>query len=196
MNTVTINNTDERKFDSVITWQFDQAPNLCGLITALADIFQATTADFWDDWLSNVTNIDTANDFGLSLFGAILAFPRPTVTVGGTTATISTSLYRTILKARFKLLDGNSSVSDYCEYCNSIFGGDVQVVDGLDMTLSFTDNGLTADTELKELFDNYYDTLFIYPSGVREEVTGVKFFGFDNGTNTDIAPFRGGVFTW
>lgn len=195
MDTVTIDNTDAGRFDAVITWQFDQAPNLCGLVAALSDFFRGTTTDFWDDWLTDVTNIDNAGDFGLALFGSILAFPRPTVTIDGTTAAISTELYRTILKARFKLLSSDATVKDYCEYCNAIFGGDVSVVDGFDMTMEFADNGLTADTELKELFDNHYDSLFVYPSGVRENLTGIKYFGFVGVTNsTSFRQSEGGMF--
>lgn len=198
MDSVTIDNTDQGKLDAVITWQFDQAEHLCAFVAKLDEMFQGTTADFWDDWLSDVTNIDTCNGFGLALFGAILGVPRFTVVSGTTKTPISETLYRKILKARFLLLEGNASVKDYCEYCNAIFGGGVQVSDGLDMTLTFTNGSLVEGSEEEYIFENYYDELFVFPAGVREHMTGIKFFGFHRteGTDDDIAPFSGGVFKW
>ena len=300
MNGQPLDNSISSELDKVITWQYDNATNLIAIVDMMKEFFTESTTKFWDNWPVDVVNIDTANDFGLCVWGKLLNVPwletytvipdqmvsddgglvltkryTPTgimsrdanfiyggdlmavniipdpenyfcyrdethclmpakssytgiyaltyaITTGNTTqdmddvvctgyfestvsnsmkvsswfdpsdpititpirddcpiytfrkvpskkistGKISSELYRKILKARVKLLSSNATIPDYCEFINTVFDGKVKVIDGLDMSLKFKDNGL--DGEQKSVFDNHMDVIIAYPSGVRD----------------------------
>ena len=59
----------------VLTWQYDNAPNLRALLQAKQDWYDANYTQFWNDWVTDVFDIRTANDFGLSVWAVILDLP-------------------------------------------------------------------------------------------------------------------------
>lgn len=298
MNGQPLDNSISSELDKVITWQYDNATNLIAIVDMMKEFFTESTTKFWDNWPVDVVNIDTANDFGLCVWGKLLNIPwletytvipdqmvsddgelvltkryMPTgimsrdtkfyfggdpatiyilqdpenyfcyrdethclmpaksdnfyaltyaITTGNkthdmddvvcpgyfestvsnsmkvsswfdpsdpititplrddcpiytfrkvpskkiSTGKISSELYRKILKAKVKLLSRNATIPDYCEFINAVFDGKVKVIDGLDMSLKFEDNGL--DGEQKSVFDNHMDVIIAYPSGVRD----------------------------
>ena len=299
MNGQPLDNSISSELDKVITWQYDNATNLIAIVDMMKEFFTESTTKFWDNWPVDVVNIDTANDFGLCVWGNLLNIPwletytvipdqmvsddgglvltkryMPTgimsrdtnffyggdpatihilqdpenyfcyrdethclmpakslsgiyaltyaITTGNkthdmddvvcpgyfestvsnsmkvsswfdpsdpititplrddcpiytfrkvpskkiSTGKISSELYRKILKAKVKLLSRNATIPDYCEFINTVFDGKVKVIDGLDMSLKFKDNGL--DGEQKSVFDNHMDVIIAYPSGVRD----------------------------
>ena len=300
MNGQPLDNSISSELDKVITWQYDNAANLIAIVDMMKEFFTESTTKLWNNWPVDVVNIDTANDFGLCVWGKLLNVPWletytvtpdqmvsddgglvltkryvPTgilsrdssfiyggdkmapyivsdpenyfcyrdethclmpaksssngiyaltyaITTGNTTqdmddvvclgyfvsttsnsmkvsswfdpsdtmtitplrddcpfyifrkvpskkistGKISSELYRKILKARVKLLSSNATIPDYCEFINTVFDGKVKVIDGLDMSLKFEDNGL--DGEQKSVFDNHMDVIIAYPSGVRD----------------------------
>lgn len=174
-----MDNSIEADLKKVITWQYDNATNLVALIMSMEEFFSESTQKFWDDWPADVANIDTANDFGLSVWGMLVGVKRFILEDGqGGGTPISSELYRKIIKAKVKLLDGNASMKDYCDFVYAIFGGGVAPVDGLDMSLTFTDNGLTGEESL--LFAQHMDEIVVYPAGVRDNaVSDSLVFGFD-----------------
>ena len=101
MDKYELNNSVEADLDRTITWQYDNAVRLIASIGILKDFAAQSTAAYWDGWKDKVVDINTADDFGLSIWGKILNCPRPTLTGG----TLSTEVYRRILKARFRLLN-------------------------------------------------------------------------------------------
>ena len=301
MNGQPLDNSISSELDKVITWQYDNAANLIAIVDMMKEFFTESTTKLWNNWPVDVVNIDTANDFGLCVWGKLLNVPWletytvtpdqmvsddgglvltkryvPTgilsrdsnfiyggdkmapyivsdpenyfcyrdethclmpakssnsiyaltyaITTGNTTqdmddvvclgyfvsttsnsmkvsswfdpsdpititplrddcpiytfrkvpskkistGKISSELYRKILKARVKLLSSNATIPDYCEFINTVFDGKVKVIDGLDMSLKFEDNGL--DGEQKSVFDNHMDVIIAYPSGVRDNI--------------------------
>ena len=52
-----------------LIWQYDNAPRLQKLIQQKQDWYNRNNTEFWTDWLKNVFNINTANDFGLTVWG-------------------------------------------------------------------------------------------------------------------------------
>lgn len=58
-----------------ILWQYDQANNLVGLINAKQNWYNTNQSSFWESWYSNVFNLLTANEFGLSVWSYILNVP-------------------------------------------------------------------------------------------------------------------------
>lgn len=159
-----MNNSIKDELNRVITWQYDNSTNLIAIVMSLEHYYEESTEKFWDSWVDDVVNIDTATDFGLAVWGNILGVKRFVRTASG--EPVSTELYRKILKARAKLLDGNASMKDYCEFAYEIFGDKVIVSDGLDMSLTFADDGL--DGEELEVFTDHLDDIVPYPTGVHD----------------------------
>lgn len=58
-----------------ILWQYEGADNLKALARFKSDWFGRATVSFWQNWYRDVFNIDTANDFGLSVWSRILDVP-------------------------------------------------------------------------------------------------------------------------
>ena len=58
-----------------ILWQYGNAPNLIGILNAKNDWYTDNQTQFWEDWLQNVFNLETANDFGLAVWSIILNQP-------------------------------------------------------------------------------------------------------------------------
>jgi hypothetical protein len=58
-----------------ILWQYDEATNLLSLINQKQVWYNKYQTQFWTDWYTNVFNLLTANQFGLSLWSYILNVP-------------------------------------------------------------------------------------------------------------------------
>ena len=58
-----------------IIWQYSNAPNFTGLISAKQSWYDKNQSQFWKDWYNNVFNLLTANTFGLSVWSYILQVP-------------------------------------------------------------------------------------------------------------------------
>ena len=196
-------NSDNGDIKRSITWQYDDAEHLVALILMINDFFAQSTEQFWDDWFSNIENIDTATDFGLAIWGILLSLPRPDVQVGGTTGTISTNLYRKLLKLRLRLLFSNSSMGEYVKIYNEIFDGKIKVVDNQTMSMDFVDDE-SLDDETKAVMEQSPEAIFLYPTGVKHNVPcndPVFAFAYDNPldaeeSDPEIAPFDASSFDW
>lgn len=55
-----------------LKWEQNKAPNLTSLVEKKAEWLAEYNEGFWENWYTNVFNIDTANSFGLSLWCIIL----------------------------------------------------------------------------------------------------------------------------
>jgi len=64
MNSAIIDNAIGADITRCITWQFDKAARLVGIITALKDFYDQSTGELWDGIIGSVENIDEANDYG------------------------------------------------------------------------------------------------------------------------------------
>lgn len=58
-----------------ILWQYDSAPNLRGMIERKNEWYLRAQSKFWKDWERDVFDLNTANDFGLSVWAIILGVP-------------------------------------------------------------------------------------------------------------------------
>jgi len=166
MKVAVIDNSTDSELTKVILWQYDNATNLIQIIEGLRLAYEHSTQDFWDSWADDVVDIDTANDYGLAVWGNLLGVKRPSLTVSGTATILSTALYRKIIKARFKLLGSNASIEAYCTYLGSIFNNRMRVTDNKNMSMTFTGVSLTA--EESALVAQHPETVFLFPAGVRE----------------------------
>lgn len=144
-----------------LLWQHDNATALRSLIESKQDWYNVNQATFWANWYRDVFNIDTANDFGLAVWGRILNvglglqvdstigiphfgfgiyhrnfnngnFARAT---SGEQA-LSTDQKRLIIRLRYYQLVSRGTVVEINEAMARIFGdlGQVFVRDPLDMS--------------------------------------------------------------
>lgn len=197
MKTQIIDNSCEKELNKCIIWQFESSEKLIGIVQTAIDFSNNYIRDFWDSYITDIANIDTATDFGLSVIGMKLNVPRPIVLIGDVRKSISTDLYRAILKARVKLLEGNGSIAGYKEYIASVFGVDnVMVVDNLDMSISFAINITnTLSDEQKAVIEQCKDIIFAYPAGVRTNDVGDGIiFGLDGQQKKTDSDYEVGTF--
>ncbi len=59
-------------FSDVILWQYETATNLKKLISKKQEFYNKSIDKFFNDWYTDVFNIDTANYFGLIVWAIIL----------------------------------------------------------------------------------------------------------------------------
>ena len=185
MNTHTNDNSSADELDKCITWQYDKATNLVAFIGMLGDFFAQSTESLWDSWKAKVNDIDTADDFGLSVWGKILNCRRPIINIGGDDVNLGTEKYRAVLKARAQLLASHGTVPDYKAYIETAFDGHFIVQDSNDMGITFvaTDN---ATAEEVALADQFPDIAFLFPCGVHSSsVTTPASIGFKGQQTND-----------
>ena len=58
-----------------LLWQYNEAASLESLITSKQSWYDENWQGFWDDWYTDVFDIQTANAFGLTVWSIILNFP-------------------------------------------------------------------------------------------------------------------------
>ena len=102
-------------------WQYNNAQRLLKLIDNLQSIANENIDQFWRNWKDDVFVLDTANTFGLSLWGMLLGVERPSYDDGGVMVKFSDEQYRQLLKGRVMLMNSNGSVKDINAYLNYLF---------------------------------------------------------------------------
>lgn len=60
---------------SNITWQYDTATNLVGLVESKTTWYTSQWQGFWESWYTSVFNLKTANRFGCVVWAIILDVP-------------------------------------------------------------------------------------------------------------------------
>lgn len=147
---------------SVILWQYNGAKNLQQIIQNDQNFYNENHVQFWQDWYTNVFNLQTANDFGLFVWSIILNIPvQATSTIpvtqdvfgfgqfnknfnngnfydDGSSSGFTTEERRLILKLRYYQLVANGAIPNTNKFLNFAFQGfgNVYIVDNLDMTIS------------------------------------------------------------
>jgi len=64
----------------VILWQYEKAERLKAIIQYQQDFFDEAVTDFWDSHRDDTFNLDTADSFGLRVWGILLGVDRPSYT--------------------------------------------------------------------------------------------------------------------
>lgn len=181
-----IDNTDAGSIKRTILWQYEHAPHIREMLLSFHDFFKASTTDLYDR-LPIELNLSDENigDYGLSVWGDILGVRRPILTYRlqgaseETSQPMSRELYRKILLGRLRLSERDASVPSYIEFVTFVFNGNVSVVDGIDMSISFIENGELNDEEYAAI-SQCPDVVFMLPSGVRDnEHSNSKMFVLD-----------------
>lgn len=154
---------------SHIIWQYDQAENLKKLLVQKSDWINSNLSDFWSKWYSDVFDLNTANDFGLSVWGKILNFPRQIQLKNGQVQNLSTEQYRLVLKGQLQSFRMKGSVNEINLWLKTVFGqyGRAYVLDNLNMTTVYIFEFLPTE-EIQFLLDNV--DFLPRPAGVGYEI--------------------------
>lgn len=144
-----------------ILWQYNDAARLQSLLQSKASWYAEEQEGFWTDWLRDVFDLTTANDFGLSVWGIILGVPlsygipssgpRPVFGFGqynlnfnngnfgrdaSGVAGLTIDQKRLVLRLRYFQLTSDGTVPHINFVLREVFGSGY-VVDRQDMTASY-----------------------------------------------------------
>lgn len=62
-----------------LLWQDDTAPRMTALLQAKQDWYDTNVSTFWENWVADVFDIRTANEFGLAVWAIILGIPTSAI---------------------------------------------------------------------------------------------------------------------
>lgn len=207
MTIAQIDNTDAGTIERTILWQYEGAPKLVAMILSWKDFFNGSTTDLHDRLLEELDLTDeNISDYGLSVWGRILGVVRPLLTyvLDGaaveTTQVMTRELYRKILLGRLRLSERDATIPAYLDYVKFVFGNNIQVVDDLDMGMTFFENGELTNEELAAV-EQHPDVVFMLPAGVRSnDHSASAMFGLDGQQNEPSVVNVGGLdesgFNW
>lgn len=219
-----MSNTAIQQFDfsvnllRALLWQDNAAPEITSLIVQKQDWYNENQTTFWSDWIRDVFDLRTANQFGLSVWAIILGVSltvilppsnpdKPTFGFGqyrrnfnrgnfssstNTAALLTLNQRRILLQLRYLRLTTRCTVPSINQAVNRILGdqGSIRVIDGGTMTITYVFN-FTPSSELAFVLSNY--DILPRPAAVKlrtfvEVNTGI--FGF----NSDAQNFDNGTF--
>ena len=170
-----------------IFWQYNNAPAINSLVNSKQEWYNTNQVQYWQDWVKNVLNITTANDYGLAIWGILLGIPR-TYLVDGENLSLTTDRYRTVILARLKLLKMRGTIPEINSLLKFLFSKYVKayVTDNFDMTLTYHFNFNLTALQIAVLQNV---TLLPKPAGVEVNVVtlGDDVFGFNG---SDAYPFN------
>lgn len=190
-----------------VLWQYDASASLRSLIEQKEAWYTQALSEFWNDWIVDVFDLDTANDFGLSVWAIILNIPlvvipdpdpgkiafgfstnRANFNNGNFAPTsssfgLTTEQKRLILKMRYFQLVTRGAAPEVNAFLNTIFGaGTVYVADGLNMNIRYV--FATEIPQALELVFSNYDIL-PRPAGV-----GVRWVSNDPSAGFGFGQYR------
>lgn len=184
-------------------WQYDDAEKLKGIIRDMQSFMDVNVKDFYENLRDNIFNLENANSFGLSLWGALLGVPRPVYEDDGVDVEFTDEQYRLLLRARIYLLTFDGSARALNEFFHILFPDlIVTVKDNGDMTAEISVLN-EVDPAIAILFQSPYVEIFLpRPSGVAYNMNTVptdytKVFGFEGMTDENgnsVAGFDNGTF--
>jgi len=192
-----------------ILWQYNDAENLQSLISQKQDWYDENQTAFWDDWVADVFNLETANEFGLSVWSIILNLPlfvnttpdnlltKPTIGFNasffknfnrgnfssntGQTNDLPLESKRLALRLRAFQLSCSGTVPETNRFLAYIFAdyGPCFVVDNHDMTQTYVFT-FPIDANLNYILTNF--DLLPRPAGVKniyKRLNRADIIGFD-----------------
>lgn len=200
-----------------LLWQYNDAAKIQSLLDAKQAWFDENQSGFWEDWVRDVFDLRTANDFGLEVWSLILNLPlaipvtevtgeRPSFGFGpyrlnfnngnfrpqtGSVISLDTEQKRFALRLRYFQLANRGSIPEINRFIAYLFQGvgKVYVQDGLNMTMTYVFK-FTPSAAIRLVLD-YYD-LLPRPAGVgvTRTISITPAFGFGQyRKNFTNAPF-------
>lgn len=189
-----------------LLWQYNEAVTLQAILQAKSDWYDANQTQFWQQWIANVFNLETADEFGLRVWSIILNLPlfvasepdsltKPTFgfndpyfknfnrgnfsSLTGSTNDLPLETKRLALRLRYFQLCSSGTVPEINRFLAYIFAdrGQVYLVDKHNMTQEYHFN-FPITSDLQYLFNNF--DILPRPTGVSSTYINVtrKCFGF------------------
>lgn len=189
-----------------LLWQYNDADNLRGLLECKQAWYEQNHTAFWENWIRDVFDLRTANDFGLSVWAEILGVPlavtvdptkpgTPVLGFGGSnrnfghggfgcksssTVGLTVEQKRTVLRLRYFQLVSRGTIPEINQFMKMLLGvqGQVYVLDPNDMTYVVYVFTFQPNPGLTFVLDTY--DLLPRPAGVgvRRIVVNRPSFGF------------------
>lgn len=174
-----------------LLWQHDNAKRLKALITLKQQWYEHNHCEFWTNWMRDVFDVRTANDFGLSVWARILDIPLGIDVPGsrekdafglgthhanfghGNFARseagqlfLTTRQKRLVIRLRYFQLTSRGTVPEINAFLRELFGSDgrVFVTDPLDMSFAIYFFEFHPGSELALILEKY--DLLPRPAGV------------------------------
>ena len=167
-------------FEKHIFWQYNNSPAITSLEASKQNWYDINQTKFWNDWVTDVLNIKTANDYGLSIWGILLCVPRNYL-INNVIQTLSRNQYRNVILARLRMLKMRGTVPEINSLLKFLFGqyGKAYVVDNYNMSLTYHFNFNLSDLQLAVL--NTVN-LLPRPAGVKINIVSMNgnVFGFNS----------------
>jgi len=186
-----------------LLWQYNDALNLQSLLEKKQDWYTENQTQFWTDWYNNVFNLQTANDFGLTVWSIILNIPIIVVieppadkigfgwgddhenfthgNFGFSTPTLALTVEqaRTVLRLRYFQIVSRGTVPEINRFMAELFKdqGLAYVRDNLDMTMTYV-FGFQPSAQLQFVLEMY--DILPRPAGVGIDISIeiVEYWGF------------------
>lgn len=166
-----------------ILWQYNEALKLQSILQSEQDFYNLNHTQFWNDWYNNVFNLQTADEFGLSVWSIILQLPiqltppqppdqrvwgfgqyrenfeNGNFAADGGSAGLTTEEKRLVLKLRYYQLVANGAIPNTNSFLNFAFQdfGPCYVIDNLGMEITVVFGFEIRDTLLE--FIKKYDLI-------------------------------------
>lgn len=199
-----------------VLWQYEEAGKLKTIIQKKQDWVSRVQAGFWSSWYRDVFNIDTANKFGLAVWGRILNIslgvdqpPQPAKisfgfgsnhanfnngnfgVLSAGTQPLSLEQQRLVIRMRYFQITCRPTVPEINEFLAYLFSseGPAYVVDNLNMSMTYV-FGFAPSSELQYILDNY--DLLPRPSAV--DANWISFSRDSFGFGPDNLNFNNGNF--
>lgn len=154
-----LENTPQVNYERHNIWQYLTAPKMQGFLAARKAFINRAHTAFWDKYLNDFFNIDTADEWGLVLWGQILNQPRQAVNLQGQSVVLSLEQYRLLLKGLFYKSMSDGTIPSINKFLNVVFQnrlGKVYCRDNFNMTylpIVFTYQPTQDVIDLIENFD-------------------------------------------
>lgn len=181
---------------SALLWEFNSAENLEGLIRSKQVFYDREQTQFWENWIRDVFDLRTANEFGLSVWSIILDLPLfseleespddytawgfatagPANNFDNSNFAVSAGEFvglgdeqkRLILRLRYHQLTTTATVPDINRILADVFGDRIAyVLDNNNMTIQYTFT-TAIDSQLLFALDNF--DVLPRPSGVSRTI--------------------------
>jgi len=187
-----------------LLWQDNTAPKTTALLQQKQDWYDANVSTFWEDWVTDVFDIRTANEFGLAVWAIILGVPTSAIipptnkanfgfgtfnknfghgNFGSNSSTVvglTLEQKRILLRLRYFKLISRCTVPEINRIMKSVLGdqGSVYVLDANDMSFVTYVFGFQPNSALAFVLQNFDVLPRPAAVGVRYIVSTRATFGF------------------
>lgn len=189
-----------------LLWQDNKAARLTSLLKQKQTWYDTNVSTFWEDWVRDVFDIRTANDFGLSVWAIVLGIPLTTIlppttkanfgfgphnlnfdrgnfgSASQTVVGLTLEQRRILLRLRYFSLITRCTIPEVNAWMKYLLGdqGSVYVLDANDMSYTTYVFGFQPNSALAFVLEQYDVLPRPAGVGVRYIVASRKTFGFGN----------------